>query len=173
MDRKHIILLIGQKGSGKSFIGMLIEQHFWIPFVRVEDWAKHVKRDRDVFDDAYVKAVFEVIEAGIRERLLYTDVLVFESTGLTAHFDRMLENLKRDYRVTTIGVHAESATCLARVRARDQSIHIKVSDDDVERINTKVRERALKTDFTIINDGKSSISIIEELSNIINSDRRK
>lgn len=42
--RKNIILLIGQKGSGKSFIGNIFEKEFGIKFIRVEDWAKHIKK---------------------------------------------------------------------------------------------------------------------------------
>ncbi|EOZ98800.1 hypothetical protein A33Q_1454 [Indibacter alkaliphilus LW1] len=37
MKSKIIYLLIGQKGSGKSFIGTLMEKEFGIKFIRVED----------------------------------------------------------------------------------------------------------------------------------------
>ena len=48
MRRKEILLLIGQKGSGKSFIGTIIEKNFGIKFVRVEDWAKQIMKDMAV-----------------------------------------------------------------------------------------------------------------------------
>lgn len=167
MDAKLIYLLIGQKGSGKSFIGTLMEKEFGIKFIRVEDWARKIKKDRDVDNEAYLKQVFEEIEKGIRECLVDKDKIVFESTGLTEYFDLMLESLRRDFQVTTIGVYADGTTCLKRVKSRDQDIHINVSDDQVLMINEKVRERNIETDFLIINEDKSENELITEISKSI------
>lgn len=95
---KRIYLLIGQKGSGKSFIGTLMEKEFRIKFIRVEDWAKKIKKDRNVDSEAYLKQVFEENENEIRDSLTDMDKIVFESTGLTEHFDIMLESLRRDFK---------------------------------------------------------------------------
>ena len=164
MKSKIIYLLIGQKGSGKSFIGTLMEKEFGIKFIRVEDWAKKIKKDRNVDNEAYLKQVFEEIESGIRDSLIDKDKIVFESTGLTEYFDIMLESLRRDFQVTTIGIYADSTTCLERVKSRDQNIHINVSDDQVLMINNQVRERNFETDFLIINENKSEKELINEIA---------
>lgn len=162
-DRKEIFLLIGQKGSGKSFIGTLMDKKYGIKFIRVEDWAKKIKKDRDIDNETYLKQVFEEIEQGIRESLVDKDKIVFESTGLTEYFDQMIQSLRRDFQVTTIGVYADSAICLERVKSRDQNIHINVSDDQVLMINDKVREKNFETDFSIINENKSENELINEI----------
>jgi dephospho-CoA kinase len=167
MMRKEIFLLVGQKGSGKSFIGSIFDKHFGIKFIRVEDWAKEIKRDRAVDDEAYLKQVFGEIERGIRASLGKTDRIVFESTGLSEYFDNMLHRLKQDFRVFIIRVYADPDTCLQRVRSRDQAIHINVSDDQVLMINEKVRKRSLGADFSIDNSNKSQIQIIKEVEHII------
>lgn len=164
MKSKIIYLLIGQKGSGKSFIGTLMEKEFGIKFIRVEDWAKKIKKDRNVDNEAYLKQVFEEIESGIRDSLTDKNKIIFESTGLTEYFDIMLESLRRDFQVTTIGIYADSTTCLERVKTRDQEIHINVSNDQVLMINEKVRERDFETDFTIDNEGKSEKELINEIA---------
>lgn len=164
MKSKIIYLLIGQKGSGKSFIGTLMEKEFGIKFIRVEDWAKKIKKDRNVDNEAYLKQVFEEIESGIRDSLTDKDKIVFESTGLTEYFDIMLESLRRDFQGTTIGIYADSTTCLERVKSRDQNIHINVSDDQVLMINNQVRERNFETDFLIINENKSEKELINEIA---------
>lgn len=164
MNRKSIFLLIGQKGSGKSFIGTLMDKKFGIKFIRVEDWAKKIKKDRNVDNEVYLKQVFEEIERGIRDSLSEKDKIVFESTGLTEYFDLMLENLRRDFQVTTIGVYADGETCLKRVKYRDQEIHINISDDQVLMINEKVRERNFETDFSIINEDKSEKELINDIA---------
>ncbi|MFQ3576442.1 MAG: AAA family ATPase [Cytophagales bacterium] len=164
MKSKIIYLLIGQKGSGKSFIGTLMEKELGIKFIRVEDWAKKIKKNRNVDNEAYLKQVFEEIESGIRDSLTDKDKIVFESTGLTEYFDLMLESLRRDFQVTTIGVYADRTTCLERVKSRDQEIHINISDDQILMINEKVRERNFETDFSIINEDKSEKELINEIS---------
>lgn len=167
MNNKIIYLLIGQKGSGKSFIGELLDKEFGIKFIRVEDWAKQIKRDRAIDNEAYLEQVFQAIEAGIRDNLHGSDKLVFESTGLTIYFDQMLERLQQDFRVTTIGVYADSSTCLDRVKTRDQAIHINVSDEQVLMINEKVKERKFQTDFLVHNEAKTKEELIIELKSII------
>ena len=173
MNRKDIFLLIGQKGSGKSFIGAIFDKAFGIRFIRVEDWAKKIKKERAVDNEAYLEQVFEEIEKGIRKCLNETDKIVFESTGLTEHFDQMLLSLKKDFAVTTIGINADSDICLDRVKSRDQTIHINVSDSQVNMINEKVRNKNFQHNFNIYNNNKSEIELIKELKNILKLTRSK
>ncbi|MEN8117332.1 MAG: hypothetical protein ABFS16_10155 [Bacteroidota bacterium] len=167
MNRKEIFLLIGQKGSGKSFVGKIIEKEFGIKFIRVESWIKNIKKGRDVYDEKYIKHSLEMIENGIRQEINKTDKLVFESTGITKYFDRMLESLKEDFRVTTIGIHADSKICLNRVKTRDKTIHINISDNQVITINAKVREKDFTSDFHIDNGAKTNEDLIKELKDIL------
>jgi len=167
MKNKQIYLLIGQKGSGKSFIGSMFEKYFSIDFVRVENWLLGVKKDRDLFDEKYLEESFQTIENGVRQALKKTEILVFESTGLTEYFDSMLSNLKPDYNITTIKVKADSKICLKRVLSRDQSIHINISDKEVEEINSSVLQKNINTDYIIDNNNKSIDDLKEEIRRII------
>ena len=97
LKNKLIILLIGQKGSGKSFIGSLLESEFNIKFIRVENWAKEVKGDKNIDDETYLNEVFQSIEKGVKQETGYYEKICFESTGLTTHFDKMLENLRKEF----------------------------------------------------------------------------
>ena len=167
MKSKIIFLLIGKKGSGKTYIGNLFDQHFGIKFIRVEDWAKRIKKERGVDHETYLIEVFELIENGIRDSLIRRDCLVFESTGLTDYFDNMLQSLKKDFHVRTIGIYADNGICLDRVKARDQTIHINVSDDQVSMINQKVKEKNFQTDFWIDNETKSEKELINDIQCIL------
>lgn len=167
MKDKKIYLLIGPKGSGKSYIGNLMDQQFQIKFIRVEDWAKTVIRNREIDNQEYLKEVFQSIENGIRKELTKYDDIVFESTGLSGYFDAMLENLKRDFSLLTIRIVAMDELCLTRVRTRDKSIHIDVSDNQVKKINSQVKEKKFITDFSIINNDKTDVELTNELKTII------
>ena len=163
MKDKTIYLLIGQKGSGKSFIGALLEKHFGLRFLGVEEWAKAVQRDRAIEDTGYVEEVFRVIEHGVREALLKRDNVAFESTGLTPFFDQMLVSLKCDFNVVLIKVEADRDTCFERVKTRDASIHIEVSDEQLRALNHQILAKNLATDFILINEGKTEEELVEEL----------
>ena len=169
MKTKQIYLLIGQKGSGKSFIGTIFKKHFNIDFERMENWLLDVKKGRNIDDDEYAKECFQIIENGVRKELEETEILVFESTGLTEHFDSMLSKLQLDYNVTTILIKTDSDICFKRVRTRDQSIHINISDKQLEKINSAVLSKNLKTDFIIENNYKTEGDLIVEIRKIIDN----
>jgi shikimate kinase len=52
MKNKIVYLLIGPKGSGKSFIGTLMDERLGIRFIRVENISKKVKKDRQIDDQS-------------------------------------------------------------------------------------------------------------------------
>lgn len=166
---KTIVLLIGPKGSGKSFIGTLMAERLGFDLVRVEDRIRGIRRDRSIDDATYVEDAFRVAEAFVRERSERNDRVVFESTGLTDSFDAMLTRLRADHRVITIGVEAGDVLCLERVRTRDASIHIAVSDDQVAEINRRVRERARTTDFTLSNERTEPDELVERIRGFLES----
>lgn len=139
---KTLHILIGPKGAGKTFIGSLLQQELGIPFLRVEDIALSVKRERSHQDESYVREVFEAIERAVRERLRTTHELVIESTGLTPAFDAMLARLEQDLSVNLVRVRAGAELCLSRVKRRDQSLHVDVSDAHVQQINQMVAAKA-------------------------------
>jgi shikimate kinase len=166
MNTKTIYLLIGPKGSGKSFIGTLMDKELGIKFIRVEDWIVEVKNDRQIDNQSYINEAFQTIEKGVRKALNQYDNVVFESTGLTDNFDQMLKRLRQDFSVITIRIQANDDLCLNRVKTRDKSIHINVSDDQVNKINRQVREKEMKTNFTLINENKSADEIVIEITEL-------
>jgi len=165
--RPRIILLIGPKGSGKSLIGTLMADHSAFVFVRVETWALDVRRDRPADDPEYVSDVFARIEAGLRETLQQTPGVVFESTGLTDAFDQMLTRLQADFQVALIGIRASDVVCLERIRTRDASIHIPVSDHLIADINRQVREKQIPVDLEIVNEGKELSELTAKIRQVL------
>ncbi len=168
-NNKTIYLLIGAKGSGKSFIGELFQENFDIPFLRVEKWAKEVKNDREITNELYRIEAFAVIENGVRSSLKENDNVVFESIGITKQFDIMLKSLKEDFRVVKVGIKANLDLCLHRVKARDQSIHINISAEEINIINSTFAKKNMQTDYTIDNNNKSANELITTIKKIINN----
>jgi shikimate kinase len=168
MDKqKTIFLLIGPKGGGKSFVGGLFEEYFDIPFIPVEDWLIKSSKGKDFRDESHLQASFETIESGIRENIRHQDKLVFESTGLSQHFNKMLNNLHKDHKVVPVFIYAGMHRCLQRIRKRDQDKHIYISEEDIIEINHAVMEKDQIFEHRIDNTNKSIEELLVELKIII------
>lgn len=164
---KRIFLLIGPKGSGKSHIGMIFQKEFGIDFIRVENWVKDIKQERKVDDEKYIEEAFSLIESGINKEIKNRNSLVFESTGITKYFDDMLFRLQKKYKTILIKVDADDNICLNRVKSRDGSIHINVSDHDVRIINNTAKSKVFDFDFIIDNNNKTYDQLKEIIASII------
>ena len=165
--KKNIFILIGPKGSGKSFIGDLFDKYFQVHFVKVENWAREIKKDRDPEDANYIGKYFEIIEKGIRDHMNHYDQIVFESTGITPYFDTMYNRLKSIYHIILIKIEADPQLCLKRVRTRDQSIHIDVSDDLVKKINQEMAPKNILCEYFIENSNATEEELRFKIEEII------
>ena len=89
---KQIIILIGLKGSGKTYIGTLIQEKVGIKFFRVENVWLSLKSER--LSNEYILEGFSLVEKEIDRLLLDTDRITIESTGTTDYFNRFINKLK-------------------------------------------------------------------------------
>jgi predicted ABC-type ATPase len=123
---KTVYILIGPKGSGKTTIGTLVDQQTDIVFLGVEP----IWLGLEPGEDGWHK-----VEATIDEMFQGQDKLMIESLGAGDGFRRFYASLVRKHVVKLIRVVADLDTCLTRVKARDNSDHIAVSDDKGEAYN--------------------------------------
>ena len=165
MSEAVIYILIGQKGSGKTYIGNIVRELYGITFIRVEDIALKIKQNRAVDDESYHKDVFAQIESHIRSVIVNNPIIIFESLGLTPHFDNMLENLKGDFRVICINVKVSPELCLERIKNRDKSIQIDISDEEILKINSLILEKNMLCDYEIENN-ESRAELIPQLNKL-------
>jgi len=89
---KQIIILIGLKGSGKTYIGTLIQEKVGIKFFRVENVWLSFKSER--LSNEYILEGFSLVEKEIDRLLLDTDRITIEFTGTTDYFNRFINKLK-------------------------------------------------------------------------------
>lgn len=172
--QKKIFLLIGAKGSGKTFISNVLERNFGVKFFRVEDvWLK-LKNEKNFISeeeyfenlDQFCKEWHSLIKDEIEKLFQQYTALVIESLWIAPHFDSFLEDLKKIANVVPIKIYADANLCAERVKTRDQSMHIVVSDNKVKEVNEKAFQ--VKMDFALEIDNmnlseKDIISILEPL----------
>ena len=158
---KHVIVLVGPKGAGKSTIGDFLARELGLHFVRVEPMFLEVRARLGGNHPEYERRGFELLRERLREELSTHDAICFESTGAAPEqLDFTLDGLRDLAHISLVRVFAGSEQCLARVRARDTSIHIPVSDDQVERINAIASRVSLPWAADIDNSGDFQGAVI-------------
>jgi len=151
--RKILYMLIGPKGSGKTHIGTLLERETGITFLRVEAIWLGLKPG----EDGWVK-VTEAIDELFRTR----DRVIIESLGAGERFRCFHADLAQRCVTRMIRVHADLATCMARVKGRGPNDHIAVSDDEVGEYNRIAIGVTHEWAAEIDNDGPATAEAILE-----------
>ncbi|MBD2539627.1 shikimate kinase [Coleofasciculus sp. FACHB-SPT36] len=124
--RKILYILIGPKGSGKTYIGSKVNKNTDIKFLRVEPiWLKLAPGENG----------WEAVEKEIDKEFQQHSKVMIESLGAGDGFNQMHSSLRNQYEVKLIKVYADLEECLKSLRNRDNSEHIPVSDEKVEEYN--------------------------------------
>jgi shikimate kinase len=145
--KRVLYILIGPKGSGKTYIGSRIEQLTGIKFLRVEPLWLQLAEGEDGWDR---------VEREIDGLFLQRDKVVIESLGAGEGFNRMYASLKEKYEVRLIKLETDLDECLRRVRERDNANHIPVSDDKVREYNRIAASVKHPWDAVIDNNGPAT-----------------
>ncbi|MFA3919328.1 AAA family ATPase [Ruegeria hyattellae] len=155
--RNIIILLVGPKGAGKTYLASRMEDEIGISFLRVEPiWLELMKEMRPGSSDFDIEGLSRVIE-GVRERLSARSSVVLESTGTAPWFSEMHNALDAMGELILIKVSAPNEMCLDRIRQRDASQHIPVSDDRIEQINMLAERVQLPWSVEIQNTSETEV----------------
>lgn len=140
-------MLIGPKGAGKTHIGMLVDRHTDITFLRVEPIWLGLQPGEDGW---------EKVEAAIDTMFQMHNKVMIESLGIGEGFREFHKFLAEKYLIKMIRVYADLDTCLTRVKSRNSIDHIAVSDDKVEEYNKIASAVKYDWDLKINNDHPAS-----------------
>jgi shikimate kinase len=144
---KTLYMLIGPKGSGKTYIGGLVGKKTDISFLRVESIWLSLKPEEDGW---------QKVEREIDGAFEQVDRLMVESLGAGEDFHRFYDSLKKRYRIKLIWVHAAPNLCLHRIKNRDEKSHIPVSDSKVLEYNEIAAKIEMDWNMEIDNNGFTS-----------------
>ncbi|TAL40016.1 MAG: hypothetical protein EPN97_01350 [Alphaproteobacteria bacterium] len=149
---KVVYLLIGPTGAGKTYIGGVIEQRLGIPYLNAEPiFLSHAKTATTTGYERQ-KEGFAVVESALDELMQQRGEASYDTTAAAEYFPTLLKNLRSKYDVKLIRVLAKPDTCLQRVKTRDLSRHIPVTDEHVMEVNDIAMKIDLPWDLVIHND---------------------
>ncbi len=150
---KRLLVLVGPKGAGKSTIGHLLAAEPGVRFLRVEPLFLEVRARLGASHPDFERLGFAAVLEGIRDAFARHDTVCIESTGASTLFASFLASLRALATVFLVRVVATPEQCVERIRGRDRSLHIPVSDDEVDRINAAALRVSLPWDAEIDNRG--------------------
>lgn len=157
---RSVLVLVGPKGSGKTYVGALIDKELGVRFLRVEPIFLENMHCSQLTGTALDEEGYSKVLGEIDSVLSRESRLVIESTGASEAFPAFLQALRSRYEVTLVSIRAPLERCLERVRSRDQTMHIPVSDDRVAEINARAAMVRLPWDLEIDNGGPASAEVI-------------
>ncbi len=162
---KTLYTLIGPKGSGKTYIGSLLDKELHIPFLNVETavWLHIVPQD---MSDAYFRKGFSKVEEEIHRQFVHTDKLIVDSVGTSPYFVALLDHIRSMYQVKFIKVVAPLNLCIDRIHRRDETLHVPMTEEQIKTMNAQ--EPLIKNyDLVIINDHILDKEIITEFKTLL------
>ena len=153
-EKPIVILLVGQKGAGKTTIGGILERRLGIAFLRVEPIYLAVMNANPGLAQHELEPLgFGAILDAVEELAANRPVICLETTATAGYFPEFLSRLQAGYRLCLVRVIASSDECLSRVQTRDSANHIPVSDDRVREINRIAAQVALPWNLELNNSG--------------------
>jgi hypothetical protein len=149
-----VLLLVGPKGAGKTTIGSMLARRLDVAFLRVEPIYLDVVRRHPGTDAAELEpAGFGAILDALDREAANHPVVCLESTATAGFFAEFLRRLRSRHDVRIVRVLAPPRACVARVRGRDATDHIPVSDDRLADINRAAERVELPWDLVLDNSG--------------------
>ena len=143
-----IYVLIGPKGAGKTHIGTRIAENSDVCFLRVEPIWLSLSEGEDGWDKV-ASTIDDLARSHSR--------IMIESLGAGPGFAGLKERLEENYDVRLIRVQTDLGECLKRVRERDSTDHIPISDEKVEEYNAIAARVVYDWDAVIDNNGPATL----------------
>ncbi len=162
---KKVYILIGAKGSGKSYIGRLIEKNLGIKFLLTE--SIFIKtQGRNLLDKNYFKKGYRAVEKEIDKYLKNNNKIIIESTGAFDFFKNFLRKLRSKYDVKLIFIYTPLKLCLQRIKNRNYSNHIKMPESLIKKVYRITNSLNYNYSLRINNSDRGNKKIINSFKKI-------
>lgn len=166
--KKKLFILIGPKGSGKTYIGRILNKEKIIKFLEVEPFFLKAIDDNKlvtILDISVQKEAYKLIKNKISELFASNDSILIEQTGAIELFNKFYSEMQRNYDVFLIKISAPQNLCLKRIKDRTNNNQINMSSYLINKINKRSAKLDLKYFFEFKNTNLSTKDIISMFKN--------
>jgi predicted kinase len=156
---KTIYLLIGPRGSGKTYVGKLIQDKLNITFLNVETFFIRAEKINKKLDEEKFKKVWLKIEKRIDKILTTKKSVAFESIGIFQSFKDFLTRLNLKYQIKLTRIKTPLKLCDERMATRKPGTHAHMTKADIALVNKMSLKEKYKYDL-VIDNNKSTDDVI-------------
>jgi predicted ABC-type ATPase len=168
---KILYLLIGPKGSGKTYIGATLERLLGVCFISVEQRLINHLQTVPTEENCLPNDGYDLEAEWIEVAFQTAEEVISEATGSSKYLPTFLSQLAEKYELRLVRVACPMDICLERIRTRGTSGQFYVSEDKVTSINEATRDVKLDWCLEIDNSAPASNDEIVALFNSIRPER--
>jgi len=163
-----LVLLVGTKGSGKSHIGRILEQHLGVSFFHVERlWMSYYAECQAARRQPVISAGIARVHPLIVDALRTHEHVCVETTGASSEILNDLLSLKHPAQTMLARVSAPLDLCLARIAARDQTNQIPMDVESIRKVYALSEAAKLRPDLTLENVRLTDAEIISLFKSVL------
>ena len=156
-----VYVLVGPKGSGKSYVGRLLEREFGIEFLSIEEIFVKLQ-GKGVSSLDVQERGYKIVEECVSEILAKGYAVSFEITVFMPASRNLLNRLELQAQLEIIQVYAPLELCLERIKNRDETKHIEISEEKIAEINKLSVNQHLASKFRIDTSEMNDEEILEQ-----------
>ena len=162
-----IYVLVGPKGSGKSYIGSLLKREFGIEFLSIEEiFVKLQGKGVSTLD--VQERGYKIVEECVFGILAKGHSVSFEITVFMPASRNLLNRLELQAQLEIIQVYAPLELCLERIKNRDETKHIEISEQKIAEINRLSVNQHLASKFRIDTSKMNDEEILRQFRVVYN-----
>jgi cytidylate kinase len=160
-----LVVLIGPKGSGKSFVGSLLQDRFGIKFLLVEPlWKAFFERGMSSGTTPSISEGIAEIHPVIRRALADAHHLAVETTGASEEILADLLSLVPREETLIIRINAPVELCSSRILTRSGAAHIPADEALVRKVHALSELAPVSPDIELSNIDVSADELALELT---------
>ena len=146
------ILLVGPKGSGKSYIGRTLERHFGVLFFHVElHWKSYYAECQASGRQPLIAEGLARMHPLIAVALRTHEHVCIETTGASAEILNDMLSLEQPEKTLIVRVSAPLELCLERIAARSQEEQVAMDVERIREVYELSEVAQMEPDLTLTN----------------------
>ena len=153
--------MIGPKGSGKTYLGRLLQARLAVGFVDVEAVF------RGLPDPTRVSEGYDRVAGLVAERLQSEPAVSLELTGAAPETAGLLDGLGRIGTLRRVRVTAPLELCLARIAHRDADVHLPASEEVIRKVHAISDGLELAFDLTIESGRDDEETVLRRVADLL------
>jgi len=155
------ILLVGPKGSGKSYIGRTLEKHLGVLFFHVEPlWMSYYAECQASGRQPLISEGISKVHPLLADALRTHEHVCIETIGASAEILNDWLSLTHPSNILIVRVSAPLELCLERIVTRDQTNQVAMDLESIQQVYALSEAVQLQPDLTIENVQLSEAEII-------------